>query len=458
MKRVGFILAFFSLLNGFSQPIPFPTPSHEGLNVNNVITKQVNETQQFQFGLWMQNRIMYNMSNIPGLGGTTFDSTDSYDFFRQRYRFGLDFKLFNTSDSSNVGVYIQPEFRGGWGGSSPDVSDPRGAAPVNNPYNRLQPRGLRYAFAYYEKSKKLNFSAGILPLTDQLGRTLFDADWDFNVGGIVLGGVINKLDYRLGYVRLIDGVGGTRNQIGSNTDFVLADASLSISENSQIGVSAYYLTNTLNVLTIKSEGWYGLTAKTKIKTVDLNGMFILNNGIISGIDTSGQTKDFSHTGTAVKFEIGIPIKKAKISMLAITTSGDESEEIKQQFMTPYKIVGTAGYWGYTHIFTPQGPSDVNDFGLEIGNGGFGLTTIQAKLDVPIIKDKLNAQAFGGWFQATKKRNNSLDMGMEYGVMATISLAKNLNLEIGGASATIGNFYTQKTVGLYELFSRLQFVW
>ncbi len=66
------------------------------------------------FGI--QYRVMYNNSNIA--------STKQYDFFRQRLRLNLD-----VHTEEDVGGFIQIEYRGGWGGSSPDFSDPRGFTP-----------------------------------------------------------------------------------------------------------------------------------------------------------------------------------------------------------------------------------------------------------------------------------------------------------------------------------------
>ena len=209
----------------FSDGVPFPKPGHEGLNV-----KSLGEFGGFDIGLWLQYRIMYNNSNIPGPGGTTYGNSTNYDFFRQRFRIGI-----NVQNAEKVGVYTQVEYRGGWGGSSPTVSDPRAMTPVNNPYNRLQSHGLRYGFVYYAPNEKLSASAGILPLTDGVGRILFDADWDFNVGGVVLGGKLTKGDYRLGYVRLVEGVGGTRNQIAEDAGFIFADYNLTLGRTLTVG-------------------------------------------------------------------------------------------------------------------------------------------------------------------------------------------------------------------------------
>jgi hypothetical protein len=409
-------------------------------------------------GLWMQNRVMYNLSNLPGPGGSTFGSTAHYDFFRQRYRFGVDMSLYEAAGRSGAGVYIQPEFRGGWGGSAPGVSDPRGMAPVNNPYNRLQPRGLRYAFAYYERSSRLHFHAGILPLTDRCGRMLFDADWDFNVGGILVGGDFGKWDYRLGYVRMIDGVGGTMQQAEANAGFWIADLGYSLGELTNFGISAYYLNNPFDVMIARSMGWYGITGATKLRELDLNGAFVLNAGTYRSVEIAGEPGIFSTNGTAVKLEASYPVGRGEVSVQAITTSGDTVGGSGNRFFTPQQLTGTAGFWGYTHIFTPQGPSDVNDLGLEVGNGGFGLTTVQAKVGYPLIPEKLSLHLFGGWFRSNGAQGGSHDMGTEYGLMFTIPVWHNLKLEAGGAIAHTGAFYSVEGANLYQVFSRLQFAW
>ncbi len=441
-----------------AQSVPFPNPGHEGLNVKDLGSFNLDDSKDLKVGLWLQDRVMYNYSNIPGPGGTTFDSTEYYDFFRQRFRAGLDIRLVDSAGVSKAGAYAQFEYRGGWGGSSPAQSDPRGSLPVNNPYNRLQPRGIRYGFVYYNHNEHFNLSVGILPLTDRVGRVLFDADWDLNVGGITIDGKCDKGNYRLAYVRLIDGVGHptSYNIIGLNGSLYLLDYNYPFSESFEAGIHVYGLdapTN-LGVTLSRSEAWYGLSVKSKFDPVVLNGFFLMNNGEIAGE---------KHSGMALKLEAGVALGKAKFSLEGLYATGDEVDtlgnpEVSKRFVTLHQIVGTAGYWGYMHIFTPNGPSDVNDLGLEIGNGGAGLTTIQAKLDFPLIKDKLNGQVFGGWFQANKERNNSKNMGSEFGGMLTYSFAKHLNLEFGAAYAMINKFYGNDTDGLVEIFSRIQFTW
>ena len=91
---------------------------------------------KFAFGV--QYRVVYDRSSIPGPGAGTPDDPAGYDFFRQRVRLNVE-----ASPKEAVGAFVQAEFRGGWGGTAPGTSDPRGVNPTLNPFNRLgdAPRG-----------------------------------------------------------------------------------------------------------------------------------------------------------------------------------------------------------------------------------------------------------------------------------------------------------------------------
>jgi hypothetical protein len=466
MKKTTLLIFQIVLLSSmycvFAQTIPFPSPGHEGLSIKNISSFDLNEDKHLEIGLWLQTRVMYNFSNIPGPGGTGFDNTEYYDFFRQRFREGFNISLVDKEGSVKAGTYLQFEQRGGWGGSSPVVSDPRSLGPTMNPYNFLQSRGLRFGFVYYNYSEKLNISAGLLPLIDQVGRLLFDADWDFSVGGITMGGNLSTGNYRLGFVRLIDGVGAPNpNLINLNANMYLADYNHSFNSKFKTGVHLYGLNvpNGLQISvpspdTVTWQNWLGLTTALKFSKLDINGLLLLNNGKINY-----QTNN----GIAIKLEGITNLGKTKLSVYGIYTSGDKLDAqgnpmVNRRFITPYQIVGANGYWGYTHIFMPNGPSDVNDLNLEVGNKGAGLITIQAKLNFPVVQKRLQGQIFGGWFQADQERNSSKFMGIETGGMLTWHLADYLVLDLGISYADTGNFYGNSPRGLLEVFSRFQFTW
>src|SRR5690606_8338187 len=139
-----------------------------------------------------------------GPGTLNFGDTKDYDFFRQRMRLAFDVR---PKDDDHVGGYLQMEFRGGFGGSSPAVSDPRGESGSNpagtaNAFNRLQARGIRYGYVYVTPIEAHTMVVGILPTLDQVGRVLWDGDWECFVGGASLGGLIGEGNYRLGFYRI----------------------------------------------------------------------------------------------------------------------------------------------------------------------------------------------------------------------------------------------------------------
>lgn len=295
--------------------------------------------------------------------------------------------------------------------------------------------------------------AGILPLSDQLGDTLFSADWDFNVGGVAYKGMADSVDYRLAYVRLVDDL--TDLEDDQNGHLAVLDINTAI-DAVKLGGHIYYLSidHDATGLDKNTQGWYGITAAGKFEMVDLNGFVIFN---------SGEVAEESNDGVGVKVEGSVPLGDLRLSVMGIYTTGDDESfpagtasgvsvtgERTVGFLTPESILGTEGYWAYTYLFTAHGPSDVNDLGLEIGNRGRGLTTIQAKLDIPVT-DKLDAQVQVGWFQSSEDviigtTNSGDDLGTEFGGQVKYEVGKNLNLEAGIAFASLGD----AAVALYQI--------
>jgi len=410
---------------------------------------QVSPLPKFNISLGIQYRVMYNASNIPGPGGTTFTDTNGYDFFRQRLRLNVDLK-----PVENVGGFAQLEFRG----TAPDFSDPRDSDPTLNPFNRLQARGIRYGYLYVTPAEGHTLAAGILPASDQVGDTLFSADWDFNVGGIAYMGKMGPLDYRVAYLRPVDTV-NSEFQEDLWKDGHLAVGDVNIGSNAfKVGLHVYYL----SVGKVKdpgaspafragrtNEGWYGLTASGKLGPAALNGFFMVNNGRFFGSSR--------HTGYAVKAEGSLPLGPVTGSLLFIFTTGDEDPtKPDDRFVTIQELMGTQGYWAYTHLFTANGPSDVNDLGLRISNEGSGLWTVQGKLSAPLIKG-LNGDLIAGWFRAEEENpaTNASYLGTEVAGMLTLSVAKNTVLQVGVAGAFLGDFFAKGAESLYEVFSRFQ---
>jgi hypothetical protein len=151
---------------------------------------------RFAFGV--QYRVVFDDSNVAGPAGSTPDDTTGYNFVRQRVRLNLE-----AAPNESVGAFVQAEFRGGWGGTAPGASDPRGSQPILNPFNRIGDRGLRYTYVYWKPSREHHVMAGILPVSDEFGDTLFSADWDWNAGGVAWLGGSDRSRWRLGVLNMV---------------------------------------------------------------------------------------------------------------------------------------------------------------------------------------------------------------------------------------------------------------
>jgi hypothetical protein len=404
------------------------------------------------FGI--QYRVMYNNSNIQ--------SNNQYDFFRQRLRLNFDVKT-----EKGVGGFFQIEYRGGWGGASPDKSDPRDAYAVNA-LNRLQARGIRYGYLYFPAGPG-TVLAGILPANDQVDQMLFSADWDLNVGGIAYAGKVGDFDYRLAYVRLVEGA-FYRNTPGikdKDQHFLVLDLNSKLG-GLNAGIHYYgtygkicdpnspnYPNNcTPSDFITLNQTWVGPTLTYKLDQVNLHAAVLANSGKIANT---------SNSGWLARLEGSTKLGPATLSLLGVYSSGKNNGN---GFKTVEGLLGTGGYWAYTYIFTPHGPSDVNDFGLEPGNRGYGLTTVQAKVDFPITEG-FSVQGVVGTFRSNKEmidgngNNVGKSLGTEAGVTFTAKMGKHMNLEFGGAVASLGDAgraeynapSTKKSVN--EMFARLQ---
>src|SRR4030065_255433 len=248
-----------------------PTGEHlyfEGLGVNEDLPERAISLDRFRIGLWAQYRLMFNASNIPGPGGTNFGNTKSYNFLQQRIRIALDIRPFE-----NVGGYTQFEFRNAWGVGT-DRSDPSESIDFDNiAFNRLDDRGLRYAYFYASPIKEVTFVAGIIPSSDYLGDTQFSADWDFNVGGLALTGIINDYTYRLSYLRLIEGLGfDSFNEPEDAAPLVPASFTKPVfNEATRVGLHIYSLINEIDQPFVGDfqEVWIGGSGRTELGLIEI---------------------------------------------------------------------------------------------------------------------------------------------------------------------------------------------
>lgn len=477
MSLVLILLLFIFIRPGHADNLPFPEPANENAYAVPI--------ENLRIRLWAQYRVMYNASNIPsgvnssslpstgtGPGSLNFGDTKNYDFFPQRMRLAFDIR---PKDDDHVGGYMQMEFRGGFGGSSPAASDPRGETGANsdgtpNAFNRLEARGIRYGYVYVTPIEHHTLVVGILPTMDQVGRVLWDGEWDFFVGGAALGGKIYDGNYRVGFYRIAAELkaGTIGKGFSKNGDLWVVDYNTPLTLGTyDVWVGGHYYTLNLGKTENISIGdthlhWMALTASGSLfKSGAWNSYLMLNTGRI-GTGVTGSNS----TGYSGKFEGTVPIGPAIFNLFALYASGDKAGHTSNQFSTPEAILGTNGYWGYSHIFNANAPGDVNDFGVNLNNGGAGLWTIQGQFRFPIVP-KLTGTLESAYFASARSREfgsrgGTTYMGTEIGAMITYTFARNLNLDIGFAHAFLGSFLANRTQAtsversIHEFFMRFQY--
>ena len=427
----------------------------------------VRDLGDWDFAFGIQYRFMYNASNIPGPGGSSFGDTDGYDFARQRLRLNFDVK----PKDYDAGAHMQFEFRGGSGGTAPGDTDPRSVEPTLNPFNFIDVRGIRFGYLYWDPAPDQRVIGGILPVSDEFGDTLFSADWDWNVAGVALLGETEGSRYRAAVLETVEGVGSLdRTVVDNDGRMIILDYSRPITGSPTDwafgwGLHLYALLVEEDLpLGGTEQFWFGPTFKAKKYDLTVDAFAMVNTGdlgqgtldtdgtVISGF---GDEDADSHTGYALKLGAQKPVgEDMNLKAFVLHTSGDSDGDVNSRFVTPQGLFGTLGYWGFTHIFTPNGPSDVNDFGLEIGNDGAGLFTLQSVLTKPVT-DKVDLHLAGGFFQASEARNGSRDMGYELSLMASCELSGPSRVDVGVAYADLDEFFGPDPDSIYEIFLRWQ---
>ena len=358
----------------------------------------------------------------------------------------------NTSNARNV----------------PNPEDATGAPAVS----------LRHAvlmFATPEIGGK--FAAGLVPVSDKFGDTLFSSDWDFNPLTLAWLGKIGGADIRLATAKLME----SDPEVYDDVDAYVADVDLPMG-NGSVGGSVYVLNSGDAVTALgdlggsATENYIGIRASQGVGIVKVNGFILWNSGTIkscAGSFCSGSAvgEDVDNSGYAIKLEGSAPLGPANVGLLFITASGDKDfggTDSASSFITPMTLIAHTGYWGYTGKLNVQGPTDtgidnpLNIDGAAYGTGsgvGYGIMTIQAKADFPIM-DRLTGYAAIGIFQHMDVPSGfEKSIGTDIYVQGKYNVAQNLNLEAGLDYASIGkdnrayNNTVDNTITL--LFARLQ---
>lgn len=299
------------------------------------------------------------------------------------------------------------------------------------------------------------FSAGLVPMSDKFGDTLFSGDWDFNPLALAWMGKIENVDVRLATGKLMENSSAKDDDL----DAYLADIDLPMG-NGTVGASIYMfrsgdgLTGVLGDLgDTATQNYIGVRAAQDVGFAKVNGFFVYNRGKIencSAVFCSGAAvgDDVDNSGYAIKLEATKPVGSANVGLMFIMTSGDKdfmTTDSASSFITPMALIDHHGYWGYTGKLNVQGPTDTGidnplrvDGSVYGGAGlGYGLLTIQAKADFPVT-NRLDGYAAIGIFQHQDVPSaNDESIGTDIYIQGKYNVAQNLNLEAGLDYASIG---------------------
>jgi len=345
--------------------------------------------------------------------------------------------------------------------------------------------GIRHAVMNYHFSKALNLTAGIVPLSDKFGDTLFSGDWDFNPITVALLGDTGGFDYRIGYFKISEG--STEQQKTADpasvdkvddVDAYLIDLGTGTGAF-DVGVMGLLITapDHLSAVTIapnkafassNTNYWIGGRIGTEVSGIKLNADVVyasVDRGTVTGALTGTTTDD--RQGVQVRGAASGEINGVSWGLLALWTQGDKDTGGNGTgFITPQSFVGSQGYWGKTGILNVQGPTDtgMDQNMLRTDNDGYGLFTIQGSLATS-FNDNFSGYAAVSYFRAGKDRSATQTKNIGTDFYAQIKYAFDdspLALEVGGDVAALGVGHFNSNVAAaaqsrtaYAVFSRLQ---
>lgn len=317
--------------------------------------------------------------------------------------------------------------------------------------------------------------AGLVPISDKFGDTMFSGDWDFNPLALVFVSKTNDFSWRGGLGKLQEGPSeGGLGAAGAQTDdldIYIFDAD----HSSGLGASVYWLHGGDD--RGNASGAKRSMAGGGMQELDLviyggrwSGEFnqFKVNAFVAGSNLNadnywGGTANLESNGFAGKLEVKFPVQDMTVGIMGLVSSGDKNFGVAgtgtaSSFITPMSIAGTTGYWGYTGRLNEQGPTDtgIDDHTVNLdggglpwssyGNLGYGLWTIQGNVSVP-VNDILSAYFGIGYYESMDTPAGQSDkIGLDIYAQGKLNLGQNLNLEFGVDHLAAGKGHYNNVAG------------
>jgi hypothetical protein len=284
---------------------------------------------------------------------------------------------------------------------------------------------VRHAVLDYTFGNGTNVQAGIVPLSDRFGDTLFSSDWDYNPVALSLTTPLAGGSLRAFAANLAEG-----DETLAEDDFVhyQLDYTVPFSGKNQLGLGATLANLEDPSVEDRIHANYGLNGRFQIA----NG--VLLRGFVVGSHTEKELLGTADDAAGVAAQIELT-GESGFGVMATYASGDSEGD---GFLPPMAFAPTYGYWGYTGLLTVQGATDTGFDGdaVNISHNGLGLTTVQVKYARPLTQS-FDVHLAAGWFGNTDSPagRDSL-VGIDLLAMGTYHFTKILALDFGLAYAML----------------------
>lgn len=261
---------------------------------------------------------------------------------------------------------------------------------------------IRHAVMNYKFSDAAILKAGLIPISDKFGDTLFSSDWDFNPVAFVVQGEPG-FDYRAAWMKIEENGETDETAAGADTDNDMDAYLLDLGKDlgvANVGVMGLVIRTPENGIGVASDGyetnsWLGIRADGTIEGLKWH-LSLVGSDVK---DSAAGTADDAE-GVQLLAKVDGKARDMGWGVMVLYSTGDNNGE---GFITPQTLYEGQGYWGKTGILNIQGPTDTGMDAnmLRTDNGGLGLTTIQANISAPLM-DNLSGYVGAGWYQANEE--------------------------------------------------------
>ena len=351
---------------------------------------------------------------------------------------------------------------------------------------------MRRGFLWFRPAEGALIRAGVLPWEDRFGERptfavplwsisrpgtsrapLANSAWEFSVSGITVEATASDAWHYAFGALLLDR--DTTPAGGQNGSWLLtADVDRAIG-SSLWGASVYYLRDDAGysyggfggpqagggaAVQRSRDFWVGGRGHLEHGGGSTGVFLILNSGEIPALG-------WTHTGWSAKVATTLPAGRGAAHLQWLYATGDSggdphrSGEFRTIAQSVRDDLGAQAYWSLLGLTSPRGPSDVNDLGIGLQNGGRGLLTLQAGYEHPLA-ERWTAYLAAGWLRsdAAHPANGSTAIGTELLAEARWAMGAMMALEIGASVLLAGDYFKPDAAApapatLHQVYSRWQ---